>query len=99
MRSMIAESMRAIQPHHELERQHLATTLDWIASGVPLFRIAKPDRPPQHLVSYFALVDDAARKVLLVDHRKAGLWLPGGGHVEPDEDRVATVERDVLEDL
>lgn len=50
MRSMIAESIRAIQPYDELERQHIAATLDWIASGAPLFRIARPDRPPQHLV-------------------------------------------------
>ncbi|HEY0733802.1 MAG TPA: NUDIX domain-containing protein [Herpetosiphonaceae bacterium] len=99
MRSIIAEYIRAIQPYDELERQHIAATLDWIASGAPLFRIARPDHPPQHLVSYFALVDDAARKVLLVDHRRAGLWLPSGGHVEPDEDPAATVEREVLEEL
>ncbi|MFE5112552.1 hypothetical protein [Streptomyces sp. NPDC056663] len=24
--------------------------------------------------------------MLLVAHRKAGLWLPAGGHVEPGED-------------
>lgn len=99
MRSVIADYIRAIQPYDELERQQIAATLDWIASGAPLFRIAKPDLPPQHLVSYFALVDDADRKVLLVDHRRSGLWLPSGGHVEPDEDPVATVEREVLEEL
>lgn len=99
MRSIIAEYIQAIQPYDELERQHIAATLDWIASGAPLFRTAKPDTPPQHLVSYFALVDDAGRKVLLVDHRTSGLWLPSGGHVEPDEDPVTTVEREVLEEL
>lgn len=99
MRSIIAEYIRAIQPYDELEQEHITATLGWIASGAPLFRIAKPDLPPQHLVSYFALVDAAAHKLLLVDHRKAGLWLPSGGHVEPDEDPAATVEREVLEEL
>ena len=43
----------------------------------------KPDVPPKHLVSYFALVDERRGKLLLVDHKLAGLWLPSGGHVEP----------------
>ena len=38
--------------------------------------LKKPDVPPKHLVSYFALVDDRRGKVLLVDHKLAGLWLP-----------------------
>lgn len=99
MRSIIVESVRAIQPHDELEQSHITATLDWIASGAPLCRIAKPDLPPQHLVAYFALVDAAARKVLLVDHRQAGLWLPSGGHVEPGEAPAATVEREIFEEL
>jgi len=37
--------------------------------------------------------------VLLVDHLKAGLWLPSGGHVEPGEHPVATVRREVREEL
>ncbi len=71
----------------------------WIASGVQIFRTAKPDVPPKHLVAYFALVDPAPRSMLLVDHRNAGLWLPTGGHVEPDEDLAATVTREAREEL
>jgi 8-oxo-dGTP diphosphatase len=41
----------------------------------------------------------AARKLLLVDHRLAGLWLPSGGHVEPDEDPHTTVVRELAEEL
>jgi 8-oxo-dGTP pyrophosphatase MutT (NUDIX family) len=59
----------------------------------------KPDVPPKHLVSYFALVDDRRGKLLLVDHKLAGLWLPSGGHVEPDEDPAATVVRELSEEL
>lgn len=95
MRSVLASSIRAIQSYDELERQHIAATLDWIASGAPRFRIARPNRGPQHLVSYLAPVDDAARKVPLVDHRNNVLWLPTGGHIEPDDAPIATVERAV----
>jgi 8-oxo-dGTP diphosphatase len=36
---------------------------------------------------------------LLVDHINAGLWLPPGGHIEPDEDPVDTARREAREEL
>jgi 8-oxo-dGTP pyrophosphatase MutT (NUDIX family) len=50
-----------------------------------------------HLVSYFVLVD--ADRLLLVDHKNAQLWLPSGGHVEPNEHPRATVVRELREEL
>src|SRR5476649_2053306 len=88
-----------IEPFDAVERAHRAETRQWIASGAPLYRIHKPDDPHQHLVSYFAVVDIAAAAILLVDHRLAGLWLPTGGHVEPDEDPRDTVTRELHEEL
>ncbi|MGW6144798.1 NUDIX domain-containing protein [Streptomyces sp. NPDC055140] len=52
-----------------------------------------------HLVSHFVVLDDARGQLLLVAHRKAGLWLPAGGHVEPGEDPWATVVRECREEL
>ena len=37
--------------------------------------------------------------VLLVDHIKAQLWLPSGGHVEPGEHPAETVVREAKEEL
>jgi 8-oxo-dGTP diphosphatase len=99
MRTMIADIVRSIQPYDALEQAHLAVTIAWIESGAPLCRIAKPATPPQHLVSYFVVVNPATDHLLLVDHKKAGLWLPSGGHVEPDEHPEATVTREVWEEL
>jgi 8-oxo-dGTP pyrophosphatase MutT (NUDIX family) len=55
--------------------------------------------PAQHLVAYFVLFDPSQQQILLVDHKKAGLWLPSGGHVEPDEPPQTTVQREALEEL
>lgn len=99
MRNSIATIVRAIQPYDGLEAEHIHETLRWIESGALLCRLQKPDVPPQHLVSYFILLDPANQQVLLVDHRKSGLWLPSGGHVEPDEQPQATVEREAQEEL
>lgn len=95
----IAAIVRAIQPHDTLEADHIRDTLAWIESGAPLYRIDKPATPPKHLVSYFVLLDPHNRQLLLVDHRKAGLWLPSGGHVEPGEHPRAAVERELWEEL
>jgi 8-oxo-dGTP pyrophosphatase MutT (NUDIX family) len=99
MRDKIVKVVAAIEPLDEIEREHRDSTIEWIRSGAPIFRTVKPDVPPRHLVSYFALVDEARGKMLLVDHKIAGLWLPSGGHVEPDEDPRATVIRELAEEL
>ena len=99
MRARIAEVIAAIEPLDEIERDHRDSTLEWIRSGAPIFRTRKPDVPLKHLVSYFALIDDRRGKILLVDHKLAGLWLPSGGHVEPDEDPHTTVVRELSEEL
>lgn len=97
MRAHIRAELASIQALDELERQHLADALAWVDSGAPLCRTEKPATPPKHLVSYFAVVAD--REILLVDHRNAELWLPTGGHVEPDEHPRITVVRELKEEL
>jgi 8-oxo-dGTP diphosphatase len=99
MRTVITNIVRAIQPADATECDHITATLAWIASGAPLFRTQKPATPPRHLVSYFVLVDVPNAHILLVDHRKAGLWLPSGGHVEPGEHPATTVARELREEL
>lgn len=82
-----------------LEAQHCSIALKWVASGAPIFRTRAPDVPPQHLVCYLPLIDTTANKILLGEHCKAGLWLPNGGHVEPDENPRAAAIRELREEL
>ncbi len=97
MRKEIRFEIESLRPLDDLEAQHISETLRWIDSGAPLFRIEKPATPPMHLVAYFAVVD--ADSILLVDHKNAKLWLPTGGHVEPNEHPRSTVERELFEEL
>ncbi|MGC5018728.1 NUDIX hydrolase [Micromonospora sp. DT47] len=91
--------VEAIAPLDDLEAAHRAECLDWLARTDDIFRRAKPRTPSPHLVAYFLLRDATDGGVLLVDHRKAGLWLPTGGHVEPGEHPAETVRREVVEEL
>lgn len=42
-----------------------------------------------HLTASALVMTSDARRVLLVRHRKAGLWLQTGGHCEPDDSSLA----------
>jgi 8-oxo-dGTP diphosphatase len=97
VRTAIRAELALIEPFDALEKEHLAEALAWVDSGAELCRISKPATPPQHLVSYFAVVDGA--HILLVDHVSARLWLPTGGHVEPGEHPRDTVVRELKEEL
>ncbi|HWY79386.1 MAG TPA: NUDIX hydrolase [Candidatus Sulfotelmatobacter sp.] len=99
MRDLIRDIIVSIDPFDQLEAEQLQDVAQWIASGASLFRIQKPDIPPKHLVSYFILFDEQTRQVLLVDHIKAGLWLPPGGHVKKNEDPKKTVMREMKEEI
>lgn len=98
-RAVIAELVRAVRPFDDQEERDRNAILEWVASDAPLFRTLPPAIPPKHLAVYFALLDDATREVMLVDHIKAGCWLLPGGHVDDGEDPRVTVVREAKEEL
>lgn len=98
-RTVVRERVMAVTPFDEKEAADQQAILAWIDSGEPLFRIAPPATPPKHLAVYFALVDEASRCLLLVDHRKARAWLLPGGHVDDGEDPRRSAQREAAEEL
>ncbi|MFW6598470.1 NUDIX hydrolase [Propionibacteriaceae bacterium Y2011] len=44
--------------------------------------------PAAHLTATAVICDPTRERVLLIKHRKVGLWLPTGGHIEPDDASV-----------
>lgn len=93
------EIVDRIRPFDEQEQAARDDVLAWVESGADLYRRQKPDVPAKHLVAYFVLVDGVRRSMLLVHHKKAGLWVPTGGHVEPEEDPRAAAVRELEEEL
>ena len=98
-RDDVRRLVAGIRPGDQLEREHQRAALAWIDGGHPLWRTESPDVPDPHLVTYFVPYCAATDAMLLVDHRKARLWLPPGGHVEPGEDPRRTVAREAHEEL
>lgn len=99
IRSKIHQMVTAISPLDKTEQEHIRFVLDWIESGSEIFRMEKPATPETHLVSYFVITSPDMDQILLVDHKKAELWLPPGGHVDPGEDSKETVRREAKEEL
>jgi 8-oxo-dGTP pyrophosphatase MutT (NUDIX family) len=99
LQDKIRDLVAQLVPLDAVEDEHRRQALAWLDSTDDVFRRIKPRTPSPHLVSYFLLIDHDGDGVLLVDHLKAGLWLPSGGHVEPGEHPVATVQREVQEEL
>lgn len=99
IRSSIHHLVSSMTPLDTQELEHTDFVLQWIESGSALFRIEKPAIPDTHLVCYFVVASSNLDQLLLVDHKKAELWLPPGGHVEPDEDPRETVRREAKEEL
>lgn len=97
VRDRIRFDIKEIQPLDRLEEAHQKDALTWIDSGAELCRLEEPATPPKHLIAYFAVVD--GEHLLLVDHIKAKLWLPTGGHVDVGEHPTMTVMREAKEEL
>lgn len=98
-KAVVIDTILSVVPRDDLGDRHRHDALSWLAGTDDIYRRVKPGTPSPHLVSYFLLVDRQARSVLLCDHRLSGLWLPTGGHVEPDEHPADTVRREAREEL
>ncbi|MEV4624604.1 NUDIX hydrolase [Asanoa sp. NPDC049573] len=94
----VVDLVERLDTADQVEAEHRADTLRWLAGTTDVFRRIKPATPPRHLVSYVVPIDGDG-SVLLVDHVNAGLWLPPGGHVEPGEHPADTARREALEEL
>ena len=97
--AVIHALVAGLRPADQVEAEHRSDVLRWLRDTDDVFRRVKPAVPPRHLVSYVVPVDPADGSILLVDHVNAGLWLPPGGHVEPDEHPARTARREVQEEL
>lgn len=95
----LLDLVASIVPADNLEQAHQADVLAWLGRTSDVYRRGKPATPPRHLVSYAVLADPHDGSLFLVDHRLAGLWLPPGGHVQPDEDPADTARRETMEEL
>ncbi len=88
--------IKQIEPMDEKEKKDKELIIDWLESGEPIHR---KDNHQAHLCAYFSVVNLQKTEMFLVHHKKSGLWLPTGGHVEKGESLEETVLRELKEEL
>jgi len=52
-----------------------------------------------HFCAYFVPFNPMTKQILLGDHKKSGLWLMPGGHIDPNESLLTTLNREIEEEL
>jgi 8-oxo-dGTP pyrophosphatase MutT (NUDIX family) len=67
-------------------------------SRILLGDLTRPENKFSHFCVYFAAVDPARKQVFIGHHKKSGLWLFNGGHMEPGELPEDAVVREAKEE-
>ena len=62
-------------------------------------KLTREENPESHFGVYFLPFDPESRKVFLIHHKKSGLWLFPGGHMEINEYIQKTLIREAKEEL
>ena len=61
--------------------------------------LTRDENPASHFCVYFLPVNEHTKKVFIVHHKKSGLWLSPGGHLDKGESPMQAVNREILEEL
>lgn len=78
-RQQYISSIQKITPYDSLEINDINETLAWLISAP---EIHKPLNLEQHLGVICVVLSPDRKETFLLNHKKAKLWLPPGGHVD-----------------
>lgn len=96
LREVLAGELSLLESSGYAEREMLNRFRKRIAADSPLLR---QDNKTDHVCAFFVPVHQATGSVYLVDHIKAGSWIPPGGHIDEGETPRQTVKREFTEEL
>lgn len=61
--------------------------------------LTRAENPTSHFCTYFLPWDEKQKKIFIVAHKKSGLWLSPGGHIEQGEKLLDALTREIREEL
>lgn len=59
---------------------------------------SRDENPYSHFCVYFAAYDSSSQKVFIGHHKKSGLWLFNGGHIDQGESPKEALKREIREE-
>lgn len=62
-------------------------------------KTTRDENPISHFCCYFLPYNPATKEIFIIHHKKSGLWLAPGGHIDKDENPMQTLNREIEEEL
>ena len=78
----------------DFDEKTVSAFLERVGQGKP----TRDENPQTHFCVYFAAFDKKAKKGFMGHHKKSGLWLFGGGHIDKGEFPLAALKREIAEE-
>lgn len=96
IRESYIQAIASIDPFDEIESKDIAETLQWLRTAAS---VNKPQNAEEHLGVFAVVLSPDLQHTFLLHHRKAGLWLPPGGHVDAGLTFQEAAMQEVREEL
>lgn len=74
-------------------------TYDAYAQKVKEGAPTRDENPQSHFCAYFLPYNSETKKVFIIHHKKSGLWLSPGGHIDKGETLLEALNREINEEL
>lgn len=75
-----------------------STVFEEFSNRVNKGQLTRDENPISHSCVYFAGYDKNTKKVFIGHHKKSGLWLFNGGHIDKGETPEEAVDREISEE-
>lgn len=66
-----------------------------LSVGLP----TRDEDPETHFIVYFLPYNSETKQVFLIHHKKSGLWIAPGGHIDRGETAIEALNREINEEL
>jgi 8-oxo-dGTP diphosphatase len=96
IRQSYVDAIQALNPFDKVEAEDIQKTREWLIHSQSLH---KPHNMEEHLGVLAILISPNRSHTFLMQHRKAGIWLPPGGHVDIHQTLQEAVRAEVCEEL
>lgn len=91
----LASEIKSIIHHNIAKEQIVLKFTQRLSEG----HLTRDENPASHFCAYFLPYNKEIKKVFIIHHKKSGLWLSPGGHIDKGEDIMTTLNREIDEEL
>lgn len=96
MKNCFADEVRSLKRLKNVDKKIASVFLD---KSRLKSSFIKKNSLSEHFCSFFLPIDIESKSIYLVDHIKAKMWIPPGGHIEEGESPRDAVVREFVEEL